>query len=77
MNSRSDNFGGLCAAFGLLLGLACAAAGAEPFTEFVRDDAAREVSVEIDARRPAPFTLPATLFGTFTENIWDAIYGGV
>ena len=31
----------------------------------------------MDARRPAPFTIPLTLFGTFTENIWDAIYGGI
>lgn len=50
---------------------------AEPFTEFVRDDAAREAMIEIDAGRPAGFTLPPTLFGTFTENIWDAVYGGV
>lgn len=49
----------------------------EPFTEFVRDDQAREVTIEINARRPASFTIPPTLFGTFTENIWDAVYGGV
>ncbi len=49
----------------------------EPFTEYIRDDARREATIEIDASRPAPFALPPTLFGTFTENIWDAIYGGV
>lgn len=50
---------------------------AEPFTEYARDDRASEVNVGVDVRRMAPFGLPPTLFGTFTENIWDAVYGGV
>ena len=49
----------------------------EPFTTYQRDDAARQVTIRVDARRPASFTIPPTLFGTFTENIWDAVYGGV
>ncbi len=48
----------------------------EPFVEFVRDDSGSNATVTIDAARPANFSLPPTLFGTFTENIWDAIYGG-
>ncbi len=49
----------------------------EPFTHYVRDDAAKTASIEIDATHPVAFTIPPTLFGTFTENIWDAVYGGV
>lgn len=49
----------------------------EPFTEFVRDDNLSTATVTIDAKSAANFTLPPTLFGTFTENIWDAVYGGV
>jgi len=49
----------------------------EPFTEYVRDDRARTASIEIDGARPSAVSIPPTLFGTFTENIWDAVYGGV
>jgi len=49
----------------------------EPFVEFVRDDSGSFATVTVDTTRPANFSLPPTLFGTFTENIWDAVYGGV
>lgn len=55
----------------------CVRAQTEPFMSYVRDDAARNAEIEIDASRPAAFTIPPTIFGTFTENIWDAVYGGV
>ena len=49
----------------------------EPFVEFSRGTGAAPARIEIDAARPAPFAVPPTMFGTFTENIWDAVYGGV
>lgn len=55
----------------------CARAQTEPLTSYVRDDAARNAEIEVDANQPAAFTIPPTIFGTFTENIWDAVYGGV
>lgn len=53
------------------------AAQQEPLVEYVRETDDREATIEIYADRPASFVLPPTLFGTFTENIWDAVYGGV
>lgn len=53
------------------------AAQQEPLVEYVRETGTREATLEIEADRPASFALPPTLFGTFTENIWDAVYGGV
>ncbi|MCP9495618.1 MAG: hypothetical protein MSG64_14325 [Pyrinomonadaceae bacterium MAG19_C2-C3] len=49
----------------------------EPFTEFTRAAKLNAARVEVDASQTSKFTIPATLFGTFTENIWDAVYGGV
>ena len=61
----------------LALCLPCVAQSREPFVEFTRTETPNEASVVIDAARPSPFVVPPTLFGTFTENIWDAVYGGV
>lgn len=52
------------------------AAPAEPYFAFKRIQEPR-AAIRIDATRPASAPLPNTLFGTFTENIWDAVYGGV
>lgn len=60
----------------LLALLVALAAPHEPFVEFVRATG-REATVEVDADRPAPTPIPPTLFGTFTENIGDAVYGGL
>ncbi len=49
----------------------------EPFTQFTREANLSTARVEVDASLISKFTIPATLFGTFTENIWDAVYGGV
>lgn len=48
----------------------------EPFVQFTRVPG-REATVGVDADRPAPTPIPSTLFGTFTENIGDAVYGGI
>ena len=48
----------------------------EPFVEFGRVEG-RAATVEVDADKPAPTPIPATIFGTFTENIGDAVYGGI
>lgn len=66
----------------LLIGAVCCYGQPEPFTTYQRDDAARQVSIRIEVRRihagrQTSFALPPTLFGLFTENIWDAVYGGV
>ncbi|MGI8995971.1 MAG: alpha-L-arabinofuranosidase C-terminal domain-containing protein [Pyrinomonadaceae bacterium] len=57
--------------------LTCGAQLREPFVEFATTQTHGEASVVIDAAHPSPFVIPPTIFGTFTENIWDAVYGGV
>jgi len=61
----------------LALCFPCVAQSREPFVEFTRTQTPGEASVVIDAARSSPFVVPPTIFGTFTENIWDAVYGGV
>ena len=53
------------------------ASSREPFTNFTRAANSNAARVEVDASQTSKFTIPATMFGTFTENIWDAVYGGV